>query len=97
MYSWSDKLQKKPKRRVFKARVLTEQEFYETLKEKEDREEEMERKKEQRRIEREQKKEEREIQKRASVGTKAAGLHTNHSLFLLNDAATPCTLPPEKH
>ena len=32
--SGSDELQKKPKRRVFKARVLTEQEFYETLKEK---------------------------------------------------------------
>ena len=58
--SGCEDLQKKPKRKVFKARVLTEQEFFETLKNKEQKEAEMEEMKEQRRIQREQKKKERE-------------------------------------
>ena len=58
--SGCEDVQRKPKRRVFKARVLTEQEFYETLKDKEAKELEMEAQKERRRIEREQKRKERE-------------------------------------
>ena len=54
-------VQNKPtKRRVIKARVLTEQEFYETLMEKDRLEKEKEQLKEQRKMERQKKKEERE-------------------------------------
>ena len=62
--SGCEDLLKKPKRRVFKARVLTEQEFFETLKDKEQKEAEMEEMKEQRRIQREQKKKEREAKQK---------------------------------
>ena len=61
----TDEVQNRPKRRVFKARVLTEQEFYDTLVQKEQKEKEIEQLKEQRRIERERKKEEKEQQKKA--------------------------------
>ncbi len=52
--------QMQPKRRIIKARVLTEDEFYDTLKEKERKEKEEQERKEKNRTERLKKKEERE-------------------------------------
>ena len=63
--SSADEVYNKPKRRVIKSRVLTEQEFYDTLIEKDRQEKEKEQLKEQKRVEREKKKEEMEKQKKA--------------------------------
>ena len=57
----------KSKRRMFKAQFLTEQEFYRTLKDKEENDRKMEEEKEQTRVAREQKRKEKVAQQKKRI------------------------------